>query len=109
MSVGVREADHVSIEPASVIPEGLVAYSRTPEFTSDTVPAALLKAHATKEDVWGRIEIVEGELLYRVIDPRRKTWSTVLAKDNPGVVEPTILHEVEPRGASRFFVEFFRK
>jgi tellurite resistance-related uncharacterized protein len=109
MSVAMRETDNASIEPASVIPEGLVAYSRTAEFTSETVPAALLKAHSTKEDVWGRIEVLEGELLYRVVDPRRKTWSTVLAKGNPGVVEPTILHEVEPRGATRFFVEFLRK
>jgi tellurite resistance-related uncharacterized protein len=109
MSDGMRQSGDVSIEPASVIPEGLVAYSRTPVFTSETVPAALLKAHSTKEDVWGRIEVLEGELLYRVVDPRRGTWSTVLAKGNPGVVEPTIVHEVEPRGASRFFVEFFRK
>ena len=102
------EAGPSPVEPASAIPERVALYKRTPEFTHDTVPAALLKAHSTKEGVWGRIQVTEGELVYRVVDPRRDKRETVLTLGCAGVVEPTILHEVQPRGRTRFFVEFFR-
>jgi tellurite resistance-related uncharacterized protein len=70
----------------------------------------LLKAHTTKEGAWGLIHVLEGRLAYRIIDPRRPVSETVLTpEDPPGVVEPTILHEVEPLGPVRFFVEFHRR
>jgi tellurite resistance-related uncharacterized protein len=96
------------IAPASVIPEGLRPYKRTPEFTTETIPAALLRAHSTKEGVWGRIHVLEGELVYGVVDARREKREVVLAPTCAGVIEPTMLHEVQPRGGTRFFVEFFR-
>ena len=96
-------------EPAAALPDGLVAYKRTPDFTQDSVPAALLKAHATKEGVWGRIRVTHGELLYRVLDPRREPREALLTPDRPGLIEPTILHEVQLRATTRFFVEFFRE
>jgi tellurite resistance-related uncharacterized protein len=90
-------------------PAGLRAYKRTAEFTEATVPAGLLKAHSTKAGVWGHIHVLEGRLAYRICDPRRPASETVLTPEGePGVVEPTILHEVEPQGAVRFFVEFLR-
>jgi tellurite resistance-related uncharacterized protein len=92
----------------SSIPEGLAFYRRTPEFTQDTIPSGLLRAHATKEGVWGRICVSEGALVYRIVDPRRAGSETILTSGYAGVVEPTILHEVEPQGSTRFFVEFFR-
>ena len=95
--------------PAERLPDGLSAYRRTPEFTEETVPAALLSAHNTKAGVWGQIHVLEGELLYRVTDPRRTASETVLTPTSPpGTVEPTIAHEVQPRGRVRFFVEFYR-
>ena len=33
----------------------------------------------------------------------------VLAPGVFGIVEPTVLHEVEPRGTVRFLVEFYRR
>jgi tellurite resistance-related uncharacterized protein len=95
-------------EPASVIPAGLTVYKRTPEFNEETIPAGLLRAHSTKDGVWGCIRVLEGELLYRIVDARREKRETVLDPVQPGVVEPTILHFVQPRGATRFFVEFLR-
>lgn len=95
---------------SAALPAGLRPYSCTAVFTQDTVPAALLKAHNTKDGAWALIRVLEGELIYRVTDPRRPASQTVLtAHTPPGVIEPTILHAVEPVGAVRFFVEFHRQ
>lgn len=85
------------------LPDGLVAYRRTPEFNQDTVPAGLRKGHSTKPGTWALIHVLEGELLYRVLDPASET---VLLPGKPGLVRPEQLHEVEPLGAVRFYVEF---
>ena len=91
------------------LPPGVQPYRRTDVFTELTVPAALLKAHTTKEGAWALIHVLEGRLAYRIDDPRRLRSERVLTPDNvPGVVEPTILHEVEPLGRVRFYVEFHR-
>lgn len=91
------------------LPEGARAYRRTDVFTENTVPAGLLKAHTTKAGAWALIHVLEGRLAYRIVDPRRPAVETILtAGGAPGVVEPTVLHEVEPRGPVRFYVEFHR-
>ncbi|WP_337186358.1 DUF1971 domain-containing protein [Phenylobacterium sp.] len=84
-------------------------YRRTDVFTESTVPAGLLKAHTTKAGAWALIHVLEGRLAYRIVDPRRPASETTLTPGTPpGVVEPTILHEVEPLGPVRFYVEFHR-
>ena len=85
-------------------------YRRTEVFTEATVPAGLLKAHTTKEGAWALIHVLEGQLAYRIKDPRRLASEVVLTPNTlPGVVEPTILHDVEPLGPVRFYVEFHRR
>jgi tellurite resistance-related uncharacterized protein len=92
------------------LPPKLQPYRRTPEFTETIVPPALLKAHTTKDGTWALIHVLEGRLRYRIEDPRRLASEIVLTPETaPGVVEPTILHAVEPLGAVRFFVEFHRR
>jgi tellurite resistance-related uncharacterized protein len=88
------------------IPTSATAYKKTPEFTQETVPAGLLKAHQTKEGTWGKINVTEGQLRYRILEPEFE--EVLLSSEKFGVVEPTILHEVEPEGNVRFHVEFFR-
>lgn len=91
------------------LPEGLSVYKRTPTFTETSVPRGLLADHSTKEGVWGLIRVEEGSLLYVVTDPRRDFSEHILAPGGaPGVVEPTIIHRVEPLGAVRFHVAFSR-
>ena len=51
------------------LPENVSPYKRTPEFNETTVPSGLLKAHQTKEDVWGKIVILEGKLQYTISGP----------------------------------------
>jgi len=92
-----------------MLPADVELYARTAEFTEKTIPAGLLKAHTTKAGAWGLIHVLEGRLVYRITDPDRPGSEAVLTpQSGPGVVEPTILHEVEPLGSVRFFVEFLR-
>ncbi|MCM8730427.1 DUF1971 domain-containing protein [Hephaestia sp. MAHUQ-44] len=74
------------------------------------MPAALRSAHNTKAGSWGLIHVAEGRLRYRVTDPNRAPLEQILTPDTPpGIVEPTILHQVEPLGPVRFHVEFWRQ
>ena len=51
-----------------------------------------------------------GRLLYRVTDSRRDPMETMLTPDDPpGIVEPTIIHNVLPMGPVSFYVEFQRE
>lgn len=87
----------------------LESYKTTPTFTESTVPAGLLADHSTKEGTWGLIHVTQGKLRYCVTDPRRAHDERTLDPNSPaGVVEPTILHRVEPIGAVEFHVEFLR-
>ncbi len=88
------------------LPEGVAPYKRTAEFNEDTIPAGLRRAHRTAPGVWGLIRVLEGELRYRILEP--DTEEHQLDPRTPGVVEPGVPHEVEPRGPVRFFVEFCR-
>jgi len=91
------------------LPSDVRPYRRTDVFTEATLPAGLRKAHSTKAGVWGLIHVIEGRLAYRIRDDRRPASETVLCPGAlPAVVEPTILHEVEPLGPVKFYVEFHR-
>ena len=95
--------------PADRFPDDVVAYRRTPEFDATTTPAGLLSEHNTKAGVWGRIQVMEGALLYRVTDPRREASERLLTPEGwAGVVEPQIKHHVALTGPVRFYVEFLK-
>lgn len=88
------------------LPENAEYYQKTPEFTEETLPAGLRRAHHTKAGTWGRIVVLEGRLMYRICQEPMGEW--MLDRDNPGVIEPEVQHEVEPLGRVRFYVEFYR-
>lgn len=95
---------------ATALPEGLEPYRNTDMFTEASVPQGLLRDHNTKAGTWGLIHVAEGRLRYRVTDPHRHSFETVLSPETaPGIVEPTIRHHVEPLGPVRFQVEFYRR
>ncbi|MDN5752015.1 MAG: DUF3565 domain-containing protein [Nitrosospira sp.] len=87
------------------LPDSFVAYKRTPVFTEETLPAGLRKDHSTKTGVWAKIMVAEGKVRYRV--PALKA-DIELSPDRIGIVVPEVLHSVEPLGAVRFFVEFYK-
>lgn len=86
------------------LPNNVVPYKRTPEFTQENVPAGLLHAHQTKELVWAKIVVLEGQLQYTINEPEPEI--IILDPSVHGVVEPTVLHEIKPLGKVRFYVEF---
>jgi tellurite resistance-related uncharacterized protein len=91
------------------LPVGLQSYKRTPTFTEATIPAGLKSDHSTKDGVWGLIHVEDGKLRYVVTDPRRGHSEAILtATQTAGIVEPTIVHHVEPVGSVRFHVEFLK-
>ena len=88
------------------LPDDVVAYQRTPEFTEQSVPAGLLNSHSTKAGVWGKIVVVAGTLTYRILEPAVE--ELLLTPESHGVVEPTVKHEVTPHSGAKFYVEFYR-
>ena len=84
-------------------PEGLIPYKRTPEFTEATIPAGLLRAHATKPGSWACLHVLEGRLRFR--DLARDSVLDLDSGVHP-LIRPDELHEVEAVGPVRFFVEF---
>ncbi len=84
-------------------PDALVPVRRTAEFTEATVPAGLRRAHATRPGTWARLHVLEGRLLFRDLASGAEQ---VLGPGVHPVIHPERLHEVEPQGAVRFFVEF---
>ncbi len=88
------------------LPEGLTAYARTPTFSARSIPEKLRKSHRTKAGTWAKIVILEGKLRYRILEPDIREF--VLTADHPGVVGPTVSHEVDVVGDVQFYVEFYR-
>jgi tellurite resistance-related uncharacterized protein len=88
------------------LPDNAAAYKRTPEFNQSTIPNGLLKNHQTKAGVWGKINILEGRLLY-LIEETNEQFE--LDATTAGVVEPAVLHHIKPLGSVRFYVEFYRE
>ncbi len=87
------------------IPAGYVVSRRTPEFTQDTVPPALLSTHETKSDTWALIHVLEGKLRYCIEAPASER---ILEPGQPGVIQPKVPHHVESVGPVRFYLEFYR-
>jgi tellurite resistance-related uncharacterized protein len=87
------------------LPEGTIAYKRTPIFDQDNLPTALREHHQTKPGVWGVIHILEGKLTYTTYEPFAQQ---ILEPEVPGIVRPSQSHKVQPLGSVRFFVEFHR-
>lgn len=88
------------------LPENVVAYKRTPEFTENSISAGLLHQHSTKDSVWAKIVVLEGRLQYTINEPVHEV--IILDEHTFGVVEPTVLHEVMPLGKVKFYVEFHK-
>lgn len=95
----------IGMSDPPVWPSDLTAYKRTPEFSETTVPAALLRDHATKDGVWARLHVLDGRL--RFVD-QEGSGELILDPGVHDVIFPNRLHHVAPIGQVRFFVEFCR-
>ena len=87
------------------VPAGCTLVRSTPEFTAETVPAALLSAHRVASGIWGRLVVEAGTVLYVL---ERSGGSRRLGAGEHQVIEPDVPHHVEPGEGARFRVEFHR-
>ena len=87
------------------LPEGVARYAGTPVFSEDSIPSNLRRAHRTKPGTWGKNVVLEGRLRYRILEPVIEEFQ--LSPGRSGIVEPEVLHEVEPYGPVRFRVDFY--
>jgi tellurite methyltransferase len=78
-------------------------YKRTATFSADSLPEALRGRHRTKAGTWARIVVEAGALEYHV---RGRVQQ--LGPGDVGLAEPEVLHHVNPLGAVRLHVEFWR-
>lgn len=99
----------MDLESGMTLPHAAKPYRRTDTFTTSTIPAGLRRSHATGPGVWALIHVLQGHLAYRVTDPRHSPLEKVLSPDQPpGLIAPSVLHEVEPLDDVQFYVEFHR-
>ena len=89
------------------LPKGIAMHKRTPEYGEENVPDGLLGRHATADGVWGLIRVLEGRLIYRILES--DVEEHILNPTEIGVVEPQIPHQVQLDGPVRFCVEFYRE
>lgn len=81
-------------------------YHTTPEWTEETLPAAVRGDHSTKAGVWGLLRVLEGRVRLVFHDPASAVEVTV---DRPGRIPPQAVHHVETDGPARMRVEFYRE
>ena len=88
------------------LPTNIKPFNETPVFNHKTVPTGLLKSHTTKDGVWGKIVVVKGSLIYRILEPEME--EIILSPETYGVVEPQVKHEVELGEGTEFYVVFHK-
>jgi tellurite resistance-related uncharacterized protein len=85
-------------------PDRAKPYRSTPVFDETSLPAALRREHRTKPGAWGLIRVLEGEVVYTIIEPFEEQRLTI---DRAGLILPDQAHFVTPVGPMRMQVEFY--
>jgi tellurite methyltransferase len=88
------------------LPDDLVVVRTTDRWNERTMPAGLRRGHRVASGMWGRLRVVEGEL--RFVAQTQPVIDVIIVADAPQAIPPVVVHEVEPKGPVRFFVEFLR-
>lgn len=89
------------------LPKGHAPYHRTPTFTRESVPDALLRRHETKAGVWGLVCVTSGELEFVEADPGGERRQLVKVGE-PAVIRPLVEHRLAPLGPVEVHVELWR-
>lgn len=87
----------------AALPDDVTPYKSTPVFDATSVPKGLLAEHRTKAGTWGRLEVHSGSLTLRFADE-----DVLCDPEHPGIIPPTVPHEVVLSGPVRFCVVFLR-
>lgn len=88
------------------LPDGFVPYRKTPPFTADSLPRALLFRHTTKPGVWGKLEVVRGQIAYVLEhDPEQRR---IVGSGEHLFIPPEVEHHVEVVGPVELVLELYR-
>lgn len=87
------------------LPGSFRAYARSREFTQESMPARPARGESTDAGIWARLVVLDGRLRYTV---DALSTAVELSAQRSGVVVPEVPYRVEPIGAVRFFVEWYR-
>lgn len=68
-------------------------YQSTPIFTSKSLPAALRKAHNTKDGTWGILNLLRGSLIYTIEETGEVQFLYAPAR---ALIAPMQYHYVTP-------------
>jgi tellurite resistance-related uncharacterized protein len=98
----IRQYDTEQME----MPPDLELTHTSKEFTDESVPPALLRAHKLASDVWGRLHVRAGELQFCFdADPDDPVELTAGQWVD---IPPSVLHHVVPAPGAQFAIEFYR-
>ena len=86
------------------LPAYLEVARTTDTWDENTMPAGLRRAHRVAARTWGRLVVEEGELRFRAAT--EPVIDVTLAAGAQQAIPPGVEHEVEPRAAVRFHIEF---
>ena len=89
------------------LPADAASYRRIGPFDQDSLPAGLLREHQLKEDVWGVLTLLEGEIGFSWDDA--EGGESELVAPASIVIPPTVPHHVEMRGPFTLTLEFHRQ
>lgn len=94
----------------TVIPAHFKHYKTSVEFTAQNIPKTLLHRHNTKEGVFGRVCVIEGQLrCIGFVDKRGEVEQDhTLSAGEYWICAPQYWHQVElimPN--TRFYIEFY--
>ncbi len=87
------------------LPVDVSKYKETKIFNATTVPKGLLKDHATKADIWGKLKVHEGTVIYVDIASSKEREVT---SGSFQIIEPEAPHFIQPSEDAQFHVEFYR-
>lgn len=88
------------------LPPGPVYERTTGEFSAESTPRGLLRAHRLAPGIWGLLEVTAGSVTF-VWEAEGQRRIILFAEDSL-VIEPELPHHVEPDAEARFAVGFYR-
>jgi tellurite methyltransferase len=86
------------------LPDGLVVLRTSPAWDEHTVPAALRRDHRVATGTWGRLRVAAGTL--RFVARTDPLTDVIVDRDGEQNIPPDVEHHVEPRGPTRFAIDF---
>jgi tellurite methyltransferase len=86
------------------LPADLVVVRTTASWDERTMPDALRRAHRVASGRWGRLRVEAGSL--RFVACTEPVTDLLVGPDQPQGIPPDVEHHVEPRGQTRFAIDF---